>query len=231
MGLEHNLPLTKSFLWQELLLRRITNLEVDKENLVEHIEQLEKRLTQAPASRDLSTDALLVLLTRAIRAVRILSEQIESAATLTEKLVIQVEKTLLTQIEELYENGLRLEFMMSETTEDIRGIKEQIQTSTTLLIQDTYLYQEKMTADLNHLYDEQGNLQVTFSEAGEMIQRVRDMAQTKQTQLKQDAFSQREAIKQQLDTVQEQLQQLQMALHRATQAAQAICYWLDDNVD
>lgn len=227
MGLEQNLPLTKSFLWQELLLRRISDLELDKENLVEEIEQLEKRLTQAPVSRNLSTDALLILLTRAIRAIHMLSEQIQTEAIFTEKQVIQLDKKLLSHIEKLYEHSLHLEFMTREASEGIRGITEQVQTSTTLLIQDIYLYQEKMTADLNHLYDEQGNLRVSFSEAGEVIQRIQKLAETKQKQLKQEAFSQREAIRGQLDMVQEQIQQLQTALHQATQAAQVICYWLD----
>ena len=47
MGLEQDLPLTKNFLWQELLLRRISNLELDKETLVEQIEQLERALNSS----------------------------------------------------------------------------------------------------------------------------------------------------------------------------------------
>jgi len=227
MGLEQNLPLTKSFLWQELLLRRITNLQLDKENLVEQIEQLEERLTQTP-SRDLSTDAFLMLLTRAIGAIRLLPQQVQTEVVFTEKLIVQAQKKILTKVEGIYQDSLRLELMISESSEGIRAILEQIQTSTTLFMQDSYLYQEKMTADLNNLYDEQGNLQTSFSEASKVIKNVQHLAQAKQKQLKKDAFQQREILSKEIEIVKEQNQQLQMALHSAIQAAKAICYWLDD---
>lgn len=221
---QEELHLTKSHLLRRLLQRQVEQLEAEKAALQDEVVRLEQGVLPPQVAESSEEENGFRAQTEAVLVeVRLLNSQARREAAFTLKMTRHEQEKVLKDLNELLQEGARLQSLLQEAVEAVHALDEQVQGRTILLVREANLKQERLIIEARSLYRGRGSDPTLRDQKRMKLTALAGRANEEVERLKREAHEVREQLVAEIASLHHESQHLREQLTRALEHAHALC--------